>query len=513
MQNNNGNCRKVFQNMKYSLRKIYKSTKSGLVESKKHKVAGALFLYQILLISIMSVYAYQYYKFLPENIPLFYNMPWGTSQLAPKIMILIPIIVSGIFVLMNFLACVYIYGKGYNPMGNFLAVFTSGTVTLVLLLFMRILYISSSEALTTPYWVKIIAIPLFASLAITLFIIPLVIKFAKKYGYMDDPLTHKHPAMLLTKPIPRAGGLAFFLGVLIPALFLLPIFTSQKLIGIFLGALICVLTGLRDDKYDMSPYTRLMLLGLAVLVTVMSGIILIYIPNPFGEAIKLDGFYLQFDLFGETRRIYYLSVIAASIWMFLMMNFMSWANGTDGVYAGLVTITSIVIAIIVYTTSLPVDPAMAVYIKLAALITGAAIAMAVFTWPPNKIIWGFGATAPALMIASLSIMGSTKVAVTFLILIIPFIDGMIAIIRRLKKKQLPFWGDREHFHHKLLDDYKWSKQQIAIFYWCTTGLLGVLAIGTSGKSRALTIGMLAIIVFLIIAGMNFLNPKKKTVKT
>jgi UDP-GlcNAc:undecaprenyl-phosphate/decaprenyl-phosphate GlcNAc-1-phosphate transferase len=499
--------------MNYSIRRIYKNIKSSLMESKKHKIAGALFLYQILIISIMFVYAYQYFQYLPDNIPLFYNMPWGISQLAPKIMIFIPIIISVFFTFINFLACIYIYNKGYNPMGTFLAVFTSVTVTLVMLFEMRILYISSTEALTAPYWVKIIAIPLCASLVITLFVIPVVIKFAKKYGFMDDPLTHKHPAMLLTRPIPRAGGLAFFLGVLIPALILLPIFTSQKLIGIFLGALICVLTGLRDDKYDMSPYSRLLLMGLAVLVTVMSGILLIYLPNPFGNAVKLDGFFVQFDLFGETRKIYYLSVIAASIWMFLMMNFMSWANGTDGVYAGLVTITSIVIAITVFITSLPVDPSMAVYIKLSALIAGAAIAMAVFTWPPNKIIWGFGATAPALMIAALSIIGSTKVAVTFLILIIPFIDGIIAIIRRLKNRKLPFWGDREHFHHKLLDDHNWSKQQIAIFYWCTTGILGILAISTSGKSRALTVGMIAILVFLVIAGMNFINPKKKAVKS
>ncbi len=495
--------------MKYFLKRFFKNAKATYIEAGKHKPAYVMFLYQILAISVMIYYANRYYNYLPGKLPLFYNFPWGVSQFASKEMIFVPIAIASVLAVISFFLCLYIFKKGYNPLGTYVVIFTSGIVTLIFLFFSRILYISSTEALTIPYWVKIIVIPILVSLATTLLAVPLTIKFAKKYGYMDDPLTHKHPAMLLTKPIPRAGGLAFMIGILIPSILLLPILTSQKLIGVFVGAVICVLTGLRDDKYDMSPYTRLVLLGLAVGATVLSGIILIYLPNPFGEAFKLDGYYLQFDLLGESRRIYYLSVIAASIWMFLMMNFMSWANGTDGVYAGLVTITALVIAISVYITSIAADPYMSIYIKLSSIIAGAAVAMAVYTWPPHKIMWGFGATAPALMIAALSIIGSTKVAITFLILIIPFIDGIIAIIRRLKNKKLPFWGDREHFHHKLLDDYKWTKQKIAVFYWITTGILGLLAIATTGKSRALTVGMVAIAVFLIISGMNFINPKKK----
>jgi UDP-GlcNAc:undecaprenyl-phosphate GlcNAc-1-phosphate transferase len=297
--------------------------------------------------------------------------------------------------------------------------------------------------------------------------------------------------------------------VIIPALIFLPITESQKLIGIFAGALVGVITGLRDDKYDMSPYTRLALEGAAVLITILSGFILFYIPNPFGDSIKLDEWKFTFEFLDKVRTIHYVSVIAATIWMFILMNFMSWANGTDGVYGGLVTITSMVIAILMFKVSLSGDPAIGYFIKLAAIISGAGLAMTLFTWPPNRILWGFGATAPALMIAAISIIGGTKVATTFLILIVPCIDGLFAIIRRLRRGQLPVWGDREHFHHLLLDRFGWSKKKIAVFYWITTAVCGLLAILTSGVSKVFAVSIIAIVVFVIIAGLNFLkNPNK-----
>ena len=377
---------------------------------------------------------------------------------------------------------------------------------------LRIIYLVSLEPIALPQWAIYILLPIIIAFISTLIALPLVIKFARKYGYMDDPLKHKHPAMLLNKPIPRAGGLAFFLGVLIPSIAILPIFQSQKLIGIFIGALICVIVGLRDDKKDISPFVRLGIQVLAVFITVMSGIIMIYIPNPFGNAIKLDDYKIVINFLNDERTIHYISVLAASVWMLIMMNFMSWANGTDGVYAGLISIGSLVISILMFTTALVVEPSIHPYIQLAALISGAGFAMAIFTWPPQKLLWGFGATAPALMIAALSIVGSTKVATTVLVLIVPFLDGTWAIIRRLSRKQSPFFGDREHFHHLLMDDLGWSKGKIATFYWSVTALLAVLGLTTSDVTRAIALCVTAIIAVLIIAAINFNGRRKQKVK-
>ncbi len=372
----------------------------------------------------------------------------------------------------------------------------------------RIVTISAINAMEIPQIVKLILIPMLAALVANIIATPIVIKISKIFGFIDDPLTHKHPGMMLKKPTPRAGGLAYMISILIPGILLLPILESQKIVGILTAAILCVITGVMDDKKDIHPGIRLIIQVLTATIAVFSGIILIYIPNPFGDPIILDQYKFTFTFLG-IHSIYYISVIVAIFWVMTTMNFMSFANGSDGVYAGLVFVSSFVIAILMFQ-SLDADPEMAKFVKLAALSAGAALGMALFTWPPQKLLWGFGATSAGLVIATLSIIGSTKVAVMLLVLLIPFLDGLVAIVRRLKRKQLPFWGDREHFHHKLLFRLGWSKSKVATFYWISTIFLGTIGILSSGRSRALWVASMSIIFFIAIALFNFIRfPKDK----
>ncbi|HYK08438.1 MAG TPA: hypothetical protein VEW42_03000, partial [Candidatus Eisenbacteria bacterium] len=78
----------------------------------------------------------------------------------------------------------------------------------------------------------------FSAFAITAVLTPLCIPLIKKLGLVDDPKTHMHPALLHTKPIPRAGGIPLFLGIFIPALFLLP--KTPIVIFIFLSSFLAL---------------------------------------------------------------------------------------------------------------------------------------------------------------------------------------------------------------------------------------------------------------------------------
>jgi len=475
---------------------------------KKFKIPFySAFAINIFLILLVGFYLNWIYSDLPNQIPFFYTMPWGLQQLASKSYICGLFAIPIALLILNIIMSVVEYSKNNFVLSKFYS-YISLLINIPILFYaFRIVNIVSYKIIDVPVWAKIIAFPVMIAFITTAITGPIVIKLAKKYGFMDDPLIHKHPGMLLTKPTPRAGGLTYFLGILIPALFILPIAQSQKLIGIFLGAAICVFIGLKDDKKDVNPYVRLFLQLLATGLVVLAGTILIYIPNPFGNSIKLDDFKFVIEFMG-THKIHYISVIVAGIWIMWTMNFMSFANGTDGVYAGLVTITSLVIAILMIP-NLGVDPGTDKFIKLAALSAGAGLGMALFTWPPQKILWGFGATSAGLIIAALSIIGSTKVAATLLILLIPFLDGVFAVIRRIRRKQMPFWGDREHLHHKLLEGLGWSKKKVAIFYWLTTILFASIGIASSGQSRALFLASIGAIVIFGITMLNFFkNPRK-----
>ena len=447
---------------------------------------------------------------LRQKIPVLYSLPWGQPQIVSQKYIFLPLILAGSFYIFNLIQSIaeskrerFVLAKTYS--------YASFLIMLLFSLYtVRIVRLMTLAPIIIPQSIKLILIPMLVALLITLLVTPLVIKFARKYNFMDDPLRHTHPGMLLTKPTPRAGGFAFMLGILIASIILLPITSSQKTIGIMLGAFISAIVGLKDDRKDVNPYFRLMMQIFVVFIVVMSGVILVYIPNPFGSAIVLDQYKYVVNYMG-THNIHYFSVIAAMVWILVTMNFMSFANGTDGVYAGLVSITGLVTAILTFT-SISTDPGLDVFVKFAALIGGAGLGMTFYTWPPQKLLWGYGATSAALMLAALSIVGSTKVATTLLILIIPFLDGAFAMLRRIRRGQSPFWGDREHLHHKLLA-LGWSKTKIAIFYWGTTLILGGIGLLTSGKTRALSVASFAVLAIILISSLNYLKlpttkPKK-----
>ena len=51
---------------------------------------------------------------------------------------------------------------------------------------------------------------------------PLAIKFAYKFNLVDDPKKNKHPKVVHTYPVPRGGGLAIFLAILVAGIMFLP---------------------------------------------------------------------------------------------------------------------------------------------------------------------------------------------------------------------------------------------------------------------------------------------------
>ncbi|MBI3341505.1 undecaprenyl/decaprenyl-phosphate alpha-N-acetylglucosaminyl 1-phosphate transferase, partial [Candidatus Curtissbacteria bacterium] len=117
----------------------------------------------------------------------------------------------------------------------------------------------------------------------TLLLVPLSIAFANKYGFLDNPKKHKHPAVLHNKITPRAGGLPIFLAVVFSSLFFIPI--TQKILGVFFGGFLLVITGLIDDKFDIGSRYKLMAQVIAALIVVAAGVGISFIPNPFSAVL------------------------------------------------------------------------------------------------------------------------------------------------------------------------------------------------------------------------------------
>lgn len=330
-----------------------------------------------------------------------------------------------------------------------------------------------------------------AAFAVSLVATPVVIRWAKRHGFVDDPATHIHPAILHNVITPRAGGIPIFLALLSILLFL-PL--DQRLLAILAGAGIVTALGTLDDKYDLSPFLRLGIMFGAATLVVAGGVGITFITNPFGGEIRFDQIVWSFNFLGETRNIIVLADLLAIIWIVWVMNAISWSSGVDGQMSGIAAIAAVVLAM-VSLKYLASDPAQVPVAVLSFVTAGAYLGFLIYSIYPQKIMPGFGgATLAGFLLAVLAILSGGRLATALLVLAIPLLDSAWTIYRRLRSGRSPFLGDREHFHHKLID-LGLSKKQIAYFYWALAAVLGLLALSLDSQ------GKLFAFVLIIIVGV------------
>ncbi len=348
----------------------------------------------------------------------------------------------------------------------------------------------------------IFILSLFASFFITACLIPLTIRFAKKYQLIDDPKKRVHPAAVHTKPIPRAGGLAIYLGILGASLIFLPF---DRIFGsiLFAGALV-VIVGLLDDKYDLSPYLRFLTNIFAASFVVFQGITVPYITNPFGGFLEFAN--MQISLFGMS--VFSLPAILAIVWIVWVMNMLNWSKGVDGQMPGIAAVAAIVIGI----ASLRFDTLAMLNIHtavLAFIVAGASLGFLLFNVYPARIFPGYSATILGFVIGILAILSSVKLATALLVMGVPAADALFTVVRRVLSKKSPFWHDRGHLHHHLLN-LGWGHRQIAFFYWSVSVLLGVIALNLSSKGKLFVIILVLVMVTGGIIGLKIFLKQKHT---
>lgn len=331
-----------------------------------------------------------------------------------------------------------------------------------------------------------IFLSLLISFLLTIILTPLVINLMKHYRILDDPQTHKHPAIIHKKPIPRGGGVALFFGVFLTSIFFLPF--DHTTIGIFFAAFICLLTGLYDDILnakgkDLSPYIRFGVNIVSAVIVVASGVSIDFITNPLGGILNLD----QILLLGIA-----LSDIIAVVWIVWVLNMLNWSKGVDGQMPGIVGISAVIIGILSLRTS-GLEFAF-LDAKLSFIIAGTAFGFLIYNFYPAKIFPGYGATAIYLLLAVVSILSSAKLATAFLVMGVPIVDALFTIIRRIASGKSPFWHDRKHLHHILLR-LGLTQRQIALFYWAISAILGTISLTLESRSK-----LFAMMMFIAIAG-------------
>ncbi len=425
------------------------------------------------------------------EIPFWYTSNWGLEMLTEKRNIIVIPFISIIITI--FSSLIYSLSKNfYQQYFDDIILYSSSFFNLFLTY--SLLNIIRKTTYTNLFFLNFIQTELlnsfFVTMVLTLFITPLMIGLFKKNDLITDPKKHFHPGMILRHPSARGGGIVFAIAVVTSSFLFVKL--DKITIAILIAVVLCALIGLLDDisnttskkvfKVFGNPFFRLLvLLPIPIALLIYSGVTVQNIGNPFGEQINFNFYQLIFF----NQIIYPISIIFTFLWILWIINLLSWSNGVDGQYSGIITIAGIVISFLslrfVSVSDLDINNA-----KIAIITAGAALGLLPYTWNPSKIMWGFGATSAGIALAAISILSSTKISISVLVLLIPFMDAVITIIRRILNKQNPLKGDRGHLHHLLLNR-GWSVKQIAVFYWFSTLILGMIAYLSSDKDLPLVL--------------------------
>jgi UDP-GlcNAc:undecaprenyl-phosphate/decaprenyl-phosphate GlcNAc-1-phosphate transferase len=269
----------------------------------------------------------------------------------------------------------------------------------------------------------------FVSFLTVMVLTPLVIKFAHKIGATDKPNHRKVHA----KVMPRLGGLAIFLGVV--AGFFAAGLHHEKLTGISIGAVLIIILGILDDKYELSAKVKLMGQIVAAGIVVSTGLTIDFISIPFMAKINLGIWAIPVTIF----------------WIVAITNAINLIDGLDGLAAG---ISSIGIATVAFMAG---AAGKSLILALALILLGSTIAFLFYNFHPAKIFMGdTGALFLGYSIGILSLLGLYKSVTLFsfivpiIILGVPIFDTTYAIIRRVVNKKPIGAPDKSHLHHRIL---------------------------------------------------------------
>ncbi len=492
------------------MKKVLKHLKN--IDNRFFKNLDAFSIVNLGLFSYQILYVLYSYKYINKAVPMWYSGEWGLGQLAPKFtLFLIPFTTLLIFIsglLINTL--LKKYSLRYSSGIIILAVFITNMFLTKSVL--RIVGISSVPIISpfNPTYFQLLK-PFLISVILTLLTAPFFIKFAFSKNIVTNPLAHSHPGMVLAKPSARGGGVIFTLVFVVVSLFYVRL--SNQIVGILIGTVLLSAFGFVDDiqntniysklKFLEAPLLRLFLLFLIVSVVTFFGVRIETVGIPFDGVLNFTHFKFYF---GGLQMIPLASLITV-VWVVWILNLLSWSNGVDGQYSGIIGIAGIVIALLSLRFN-PLQPYQENIARMAVILAGASFGLIPYTWHPSKIMWGFGAMSAGMVLAGLSVLSTSKIATSVIILMVPFLDGLVTFVRRILQGKNPLKGDRGHLHHLLLER-GWSPKKISLFYWFSTAVFGMIGILASDKYLVqITLTLGGIVAFFII----LLNLKSKSVK-
>jgi UDP-GlcNAc:undecaprenyl-phosphate GlcNAc-1-phosphate transferase len=292
---------------------------------------------------------------------------------------------------------------------------------------------------------------------IVVLLTPAVGGMARLLGVVDRPDERR----VNRRPIPRLGGLAIFLGIIVPSLAFLDL--SGEMRGVLLGAAVACVVGAVDDFRGLAPTPKL-----------AGQVVAAAIPTAFG--VWIDHFTLPF--IGAVDLSAWIGVPITILWIVAVMNMVNFLDGLDGLAAGVCGIAGVTYCILALSLG-KADAAI-----LSAVVAGACLGFLRHNFFPARIFMGdSGALVLGFTLATISVAGLLKTASTvvlflpLIVLAVPIVDTSFVVAKRLKYRRPITSADRSHLHHRFLN-IGFTQRRAALVMWGWAASLGAAALAT-----------------------------------
>jgi UDP-GlcNAc:undecaprenyl-phosphate GlcNAc-1-phosphate transferase len=287
-----------------------------------------------------------------------------------------------------------------------------------------------------------------------LILTPLVRAVALRAGFLDQPGERK----IHTNPVAYGGGIAVALAMSVVAAVAIPMATSSlalpagmkdlrgsTFLVIAMGALGALLLGLVDDKYKLSPWSKLAGQFVLAIAAVAAGA---HITAFIGDTWYMEA--------------------ATVLWIVLITNSFNLLDNMDGLCAGTGAITAGILCFLAMESN-----QCTLTIVLAAL-TGACFGFLRYNRAPATIFLGdAGSLFIGYLMACFTVLTTyyrrgqpshLAIGIPLLILAIPLYDTLSVILIRLKERRPIMRGDTSHFSHRLVDLGMSRRQAVATIH-------------------------------------------------
>lgn len=322
------------------------------------------------------------------------------------------------------------------------------------------------------------------------------------------------------EPIPYFGGIAMYGGLVAAYLVArhLPFLSragdevlADAGVVLTAGGMVCAL-GVLDDLFELDALTKFGGQVLAAGYLVYNGVQFYYIWLPGDEVLTLD--------ISQAALATVFLVVAT-------INAVNFIDGLDGLAAGVIGLGAVGFFLFSYRLAAVNGESLAITAALlCAALAGACAGFVFHNFHPARIFMGDSGSMligmvlagsaltltgyfPAVDLAESGRASQTSLLPVLLplllpisILVVPFADLLLAVVRRTMKGQSPFAPDKQHLHHRLLE-YGHSHRRAVMVMWLWAALIALGGVAVSlYQSRLVLIGLavwLAVTVLLTFA--------------